>query len=404
MKRIFFLNRFFPPDHSATSQLVGDLAIHLAAGGNDVHVITSQQLYDEPQARLPPREIVSGVQVLRVATTQFGRSKLVGRAIDHLSFYTSARRALLAVINRDDILVAMTDPPLISIVGMQVAKRRDAHLVNWLQDIYPEVAVELGVPFVKGPIFRGISYLRDRSLKTAAANVVLGHHMADKVASRGVSKDRIHFIPNWSEDDEIVPVAPRDNPLRHDWGLENKFVIGYSGNLGRAHEFDTIVAAAERLRNNSNIVFAFIGGGHLMDRLAKCVKELDLSNCCFMDYQDRAVLKFSLCVPDIHWISLKPEVEGLIVPSKIYGVAAAGRPVIAICAKDGEIAQMVTQHQCGVVIEPGHADALVESILRLSEDVELRAAMGLSARAMLEADFTRRQAFERWTSVLQYIE
>ena len=368
-----------------------------------MHVITSQQLYDQPLARLPPQEIVSGVQVQRVTTTQFGRSKLVGRAIDYLSFYTSARRALLAATNRDDILVAMTDPPLISIVAMQVAKRKGAHLVNWLQDIYPEVAAELGVPFVKGPIFRGISYLRDRSLTTAAANVVLGHRMADKVASRGVAKDRIHFIPNWSQDDEIIPVAPSDNPLRHDWGFENKFVIGYSGNLGRAHEFETILAAAERLRNNSNIAFAFIGGGHLMDRLAECVNERDLSNCYFMDYQDREVLQFSLCVPDIHWISLKPQVEGLIVPSKIYGIAAAGRPVIAICAKDGEIAQMVTQHHCGVVVEPGHADALVESILRLYEDAELRAAMGVSARAMLEADFTRRQALERWTSLLQHV-
>ena len=185
--------------------------------------------------------------------------------------------------------------------------------------------------------------------------------------------------------------------------FENKFVIGYSGNLGRAHEFETILAAAERLRNNSNIAFAFIGGGHLMDRLAECVNERDLSNCYFMDYQDREVLQFSLCVPDIHWISLKPQVEGLIVPSKIYGIAAAGRPVIAICAKDGEIAQMVTQHHCGVVVEPGHADALVESILRLYEDAELRAAMGVSARAMLEADFTRRQALERWTSLLQHV-
>jgi len=404
MKRIFFLNRFFPPDHSATSQLVGDLAIHLAVRGNDVHVITSQQLYNDPQARLLPQEIVSGVQVHRVTTTQFGRSKLVGRAIDYFSFYASAWWALRAVTKRDDIVVAMTDPPLISVVAMQVAQRRGAHLVNWLQDIYPEVAVELGVPFVRGPIIGGISYLRDRSLKTAAANVVLGHHMADKVASRGISKDRIHVIPNWSEDEEIVPVSPSDNPLRHDWGLENKFVVGYSGNLGRAHEFDTILAAAERLKNNSNIVFVFVGGGHLMGRLAELVQERGLNNCRFMDYQDHAVLKFSLCVPDIHWISLKPEVEGLIVPSKIYGIAAAGRPVIAICARDGEIAQMVTQHHCGIVIEPGQADALVESILRLSEDAELRAAMGLSARAMLDANFTRRQALERWGSLLNHIQ
>jgi glycosyltransferase involved in cell wall biosynthesis len=250
---------------------------------------------------------------------------------------------------------------------------------------------------------RGISYLRDRSLKNAAANVVLGNLMADKVAARGVLQDRIHVIANWSEDDEIVPVSASDNLLRRQWGLENKFVVGYSGNLGRAHEFDTVLGAAEHLRNNPDIVFLCIGGGHLLNSLAKCVQELGLGNFRFMDYQDQSVLNFSLCVPDVHWISLKPELEGLIVPSKVYGVAAAGRPLIAICAKNGEISRMVEQYQCGIVVEPGNVGALVNSILQLSKDIALRTEMGRQARAMLEAHFTRRQALERWQRLLQNI-
>ncbi len=403
MNRVFFVNRFYSPDHSATSQLVGDVATDLVSCGHDVHVITSQQLYDDSHTHLPPQETLKGVQVHRVTTTHFGRSRLVGRAIDYLSFYASAWRRLRAVTQPDDVLVAMTDPPLISLVAMWVANRRGAHLINWLQDIYPEVAVELGVPFLRGPILQGISYLRDRSLKTAAANIVLGNLMADKVASRGILRDRIHVIANWSEDDEIVPVAAGDNPLRREWGLENKFVVGYSGNLGRAHEFDTVLGAAERLRDNSDIVFLCIGGGHLLERLANGVEERGLGNFRFVDYQDQAALKFSLCVPDVHWISLKPQLEGLIVPSKVYGIAAAGRPLIAICAKDGEISRMVDQYQCGVVVESGDVDVLARSILQLSKDAALRAEMGRRARAMLEAHFTRRQALERWRSLLQNV-
>src|ERR1700694_2231566 len=143
MKRIFFLNRFFYPDHSATSQILSDLAFYLAAAGRQVHVITSLQRYDDPEAKLPSHEIVNGVQISRVATTQFGRSALVGRGVDYLSFYASAWRHLRNTIRRNDILVAMTDPPLLSIIAMQIAKRRGVHLVNWLQDIYPEVAVQL---------------------------------------------------------------------------------------------------------------------------------------------------------------------------------------------------------------------------------------------------------------------
>jgi colanic acid biosynthesis glycosyl transferase WcaI len=403
MQRVVFLNRFFPPDHSATSQLVGDVAGYLASCGHDVHVITSRQLYDDPQARLPAQETLNGVHVHRVTTTQFGRSKLVGRAFDYFSFYASARRTLLTVTRRDDLLVAMTDPPLISLVAMEVAWRRRAHLVNWLQDIYPEVAAQLGVPFLKGPALRSIMFLRDRSLKKAAANVVVGEQMADKVASRGIAKDRIHIIPNWAEDEEILPVTPDANPLRQEWQLENKFVVGYSGNLGRAHEFDTILAAAERLRNNSDIMFVCIGGGHLLERLAKRVQDRDLGNFKFFGYQDRKVLRFSICVPDVHWVSLKPELESLIVPSKFYGIAAAGRPVIAICAKDGEIGRMVERYRCGGVVEPGHAGALVDLILQLNGDVALRAEMGRNARTMLDAHFTRRQALARWQHLLENV-
>src|SRR5580704_805766 len=325
MPRVFFLNRFFPPDHSATSQLVGDVATYLVTCGYDVHVVTSQQLYDQPQARLPAQDTLKGVHVHRVATTQFGRSNLLGRAVDYVSFYVSAWRMLRAAAQPGDILVAMTDPPLISIVTMAVANRRGAHLVNWLQDIYPEIAVELDVPFLKGPVFSLIANLRDRSLKAAAANVVVGNRMADGVTARGIAADRIHVIANWCEDDNIHPVSPSKNPLRREWKLEDKFVVGYSGNLGRAHEFDTVLAAADRLKSNPEIIFLCIGGGHLMKRLAECVRERNLGNFRFMDYQDQSTLGLSLCVPDVHWISLLPQVEGLIVPSKIYGIAAAGR-------------------------------------------------------------------------------
>jgi glycosyltransferase involved in cell wall biosynthesis len=405
MKRLIFLNRFFYPDHSATSQILSGLAFHLAQAGHPVEVITSQQLYDDPEARLPAREVVKGIRIRRVATTQFGRSALLGRGIDYLSFYASMWRSLRDLVRPDDIIIAKTDPPLISILAMHVAKNRGAHLVNWLQDIYPEVAVQLGVPFLRGPINQGISYLRDRSLKAASANVAVGHRMAEQVLSRGTAPDRIHVIHNWSEDHEISPVRHRDNPLRREWGLDDKFVVGYSGNLGRAHEFNTILAASELLKDHPRIVFVCIGGGHGFGQLAQRVKERGLDQTFrFVPYQDRALLKYSLGVPDIHWISLRPELEGLVVPSKFYGIAAAGRPIIAITSKDGEIGRLVQQHSCGIVIEPGNAEALADALVCLSTNEEHVTEMGLRARAMLDAHFTRLQAFERWRMVLHNIE
>jgi colanic acid biosynthesis glycosyl transferase WcaI len=403
MKRVFFLNRYFFPDHCATSQLLSDLAFDLAAAGTDVHVITSQQLYDEPEARLPAQEVIRGVHIHRVSTTRFGRAKLIGRAVDYLSFYVAARRALLTRIGRDDVVVAMTDPPLISVTAMQVARRRRARLINWLQDIYPEVALELGIPFLRGPILRSILRLRDRCLKSAACNVVVGERMGAIVASRGVRPEYIHLIPNWTDDEEIRPIAHTANALRREWDLEHKFVLGYSGNLGRAHEYETVLGAAEIVKNNPTIIFLFVGGGHQFDRLARLTEERGLTNFRFVPYQDRAALKYSLAVPDVHWVSLRPELEGLIVPSKVYGVAAAGRPMISIAAKDGEIAGMVERHQCGINIDPGDSSGLASALLDLSNNADACSAMGNRARAMLDSHFTRRQAVQQWRDVIKRV-
>src|ERR1700692_4902362 len=209
MKRLIFLNRFFFPDHSATSQILGDLAFHLAGSGRDVHVITSQQLYDNPKAALPATEILRGVHVHRVPTTQFGRSALLGRVVDYLSFYLSMWRSVFALAGPGDVLIAMTDPPMISVFAMLAARRRGAKLVNWLQDLYPEVAIEWGVPLLQG-FGDSLSYLRDRSLKAATANVVVGQHMAERVVARGVAPERVHIIHNWCDDERILPVPHED--------------------------------------------------------------------------------------------------------------------------------------------------------------------------------------------------
>jgi colanic acid biosynthesis glycosyl transferase WcaI len=404
MARIIFLNRYFYPDHSATSQILSDLAFHLAAAGQDIHVVTSQQIYDDPAARLPPNEIVRGVQVHRVATTRFGRSNLIGRGLDYLSFYWLMWHRIISFAKPGDVLVAKTDPPLLSVLAISAAKRHSAHLVNWLQDLYPEIAIELGVPFLKGPVGGAIAFLRDRSLRLADTNIVLGKSMAARVRACGVAEDRVHIIPNWTNDEEIVPVPPAENPLRREWKLEDKFVVGYSGNLGRAHEFETVLAAAERLRDDLRIVFVFIGGGKQFDELTKRARARNLERTFrFFPYQDRAVLKHSLSVPDVHWISLRPRLEGLIFPSKLYGIAAAGRPVIAITAADGEIASLVRQYECGFVIAPGDSDSLSRTILLLAKDVQTRNQMGTRARAMLDTNFTRQQAFARWRQLFATI-
>jgi colanic acid biosynthesis glycosyl transferase WcaI len=277
--------------------------------------------------------------------------------------------------------------------------------VNWLQDIYPETAVELGVPFMRGAFAASLMALRNRSLRQAEATVVVGDLMARKVESLGAPSSRVHVIPNWCHDEIIRPVAHSENPLRQAWGLAGQFVLGYSGNLGRAHEFQTVLAAAERLRNESHFIFLIIGGGKRFDELSDAVKRQGLAKSFrFIPYQEQKMLSYSLAVADAHWLSLNPKLEGLIVPSKFYGIAAVRKPIIIIADKYGEIARLVQEHGCGTVVAPGDAEALVDALRLLSNVPETISEMGRRARAMLDGHFTRQQALQRWSGLLDRLD
>ena len=341
--KIIFVNRFYAPDHSATSQMLTDLAAALAADGIPVHVVTSRLRYDDAAASLAPREAIDGVDVHRVWTSGFGRGNLVGRAFDYLSFYVTAAAKLAALARSGDVIVAKTDPPLVSVVAGWVARMRGARLVNWLQDIFPEVAANLGVGPTRGAVGRLLRWLRDGSLRHAAANVVLGRRMRERVTALGVDPRKIAVIPNWADGARLRPMPRDGNPLRAEWGLGDRFVVGYSGNLGRVHDFRTVLDAADALRAQPDIVFQFIGGGAQMEALRQTVAERRLPNVVFKPYQPREMLGQSLGAADVHLVTLRPELEGLVVPSKFSGVAAVGRPTIFIGDPEGEIGSIVRE-------------------------------------------------------------
>src|SRR5664279_996836 len=186
MQRLIFVNRFFHPDHSATSQILSDLAFHLAESGFDVHVLTSRQIYDDPSRVLPAQESVRGVHAHRVWATRFGRGKLLLRAIDYLTFYLSATAKLAALADSKTVVIAETDPPLLSVPCALVTWLRRSALVNWTQDLFPEVAERLHVPGIAfgAPILR---WLRNASLKRARTNVVLGEGMAARLRTEGIA-------------------------------------------------------------------------------------------------------------------------------------------------------------------------------------------------------------------------
>ena len=422
--RLYFLNRYFHPDHSATSQMLSDLVFALAERGHRITVITSRLSYDDPTMRLPSRETLRGVEIVRLATTGFGRAGLFGRAADYATFSLAAAWLLLRRLRRGDMVVTKTDPPLLSLITTPIARLRSARAVNWLQDVFPEVATGLGMARggLSGAAFGLIRWLRDRALRKASLNIAIGDRMAAKVRHMGVVPDRVRVIHNWADAHSIRPMSAQHNRLRREWGLEGRFVVGYSGNLGRAHDAATILAAIEMSAretqanplavsatgvnrssavSDTRVSWLFVGGGAQLEKLKAEVERRGERDVMFQPYQPREMLSESLSVPDVHLITLRTELEGLIVPSKYYGIAAAGRPAIFIGDPDGEIGRILTTTDTGIVVAEGDGAALVRAVRDLASDPERCEAMGQRARALFEAKYDIAFAIEAWEDAIR---
>jgi colanic acid biosynthesis glycosyl transferase WcaI len=400
-RRFIFVNRYFDPDESASSQMLTDLARGLVARGFDVHVVCSGQLYTNAAVRLPASEEKSGVAVHRVATTRFGRARLIGRSIDYASFYCSAALALFKLLRGGDIVIAKTDPPLICVVAALIARIKRASLVNWQQDVFPEVATLLGASPLPKWLDSLLRRLRDSSLRGAEMNVLISSRMLEYFRARDISTAKLCVIENWADGAVIRPKPVTSSTLRSRLGLENRFVVGYSGNLGRAHEYETLLASAATLQMDNSIVFLMVGGGAMMEILRLAVTERALGNFRFLPYQDRDSLEDSLAAADVHLACLLPALEGLIMPSKAYGILAAGRPLIFIGDLDGDVARMIGTTRCGIAVEVNAHHALAAAILRLQADPEARAAMGARARTLFLSRYTLEMAIERWVCMFR---
>jgi glycosyltransferase involved in cell wall biosynthesis len=224
--------------------------------------------------------------------------------------------------------------------------------------------------------------------------------MAVFLGGRGIAPDALVTINHWSDGDAIQPVDPERNTLRKEWGLQDRFVVGYSGNFGRAHDFSTFLDAADRLRDRDDIVFAFVGGGHQKGRIERAVAGRGLSNILLKPLQPRERLAEALGVPDLHLISLLPAMEPFVVPSKLYGILAAGRPAVFVGDSTGEIATVLRAGDCGRSVSLGDGEGLARIIRDLADNPDLRRQLGQNARAVFEADYTEARGIAAWRQVL----
>jgi colanic acid biosynthesis glycosyl transferase WcaI len=369
--RVLLLNQFFHPDLAAVAQMATDLAVDLAAAGLDVTAVASRGSY-LGGALLPPTETYRGVRTVRVPCTSFGKGSLFGRVADYGSFYASA--AARSAMEQSDVVIAMSTPPLVASIGAGLKHAKDTRLVYWVQDLYPELAVAFGVLEPTSTATRVFERASRLVLRSADAVVAIGGTMADRIERKGVPRERIHVIPNWADGSGIRPIPPESNPFRRAHGLDGKRVVLYSGNMGRGHDMTTLLSAAHALRDEQDVVFVFIGEGLKRQEVVEAAKGNPAIR--LLPYQAREDLAFSLSAGDVHAVTQDANTDGLLEPSKLYGILAAGRPVLYIGPPSTEVARVVLDEGVGHVVANGDVHGAVSAIRRLLDD-----ARGTGARA-----------------------
>ncbi len=366
-------------------------------------VLASRHPHDRPDVILPPLESIGGVEIHRLAGTGFGRHTLLGRAADYATFHLAAAKWLTMNARADDICIVCTDPPLLSVSVALPLAIKGVTMVNWVMDMFPEVATELGMLAPGSMTARLATSLRDWSYRRAALTVCPIERMAGFLEGRGLQRERLSVLHHWSDGDEIFPVAPNQNRLREEWGLSGKFVVGYSGNFGRAHEFDTLLDAADILRGDGAIRFLLIGDGKKRGYVEDEVRRRQLTNVLMKPLQPKAMLAESLCASDLHLVSLLPQLEHCVVPSKLYGILAAGRPVCFVGDKAGEVATVIGQGGCGTAVEVGQSRGLADTIRAYRDDPRRHAVACHAARQLFEVRYTRDRGLADWCETIDSI-
>jgi glycosyltransferase involved in cell wall biosynthesis len=383
--KILFINQFYWPDAAATGQFLDDLVRHLAALGHDVTVICSGNRYADtvPIGQVPPARII------RVRGIPFARS-VAARGLSYLSFFAGAFwQALRAP--RHDLIVTMTTPPLLSVIGESVRRLRGTRHFIWEMDLFPDALVSLNAMREGSWPDRALGFLADYCRKKSEGVIALGSCMQERLLKRGIPSERIYVADNWADGREIHPSPAVRNKDIH---------ILYSGNLGLSHDIETIAGAMRMLDGDLRFRFSFAGGGVRRTELEELCRAKRIGNAAFLPYARRCDVAATLAAADIGLVTLKPECVGTVVPSKVYGLLAAGTPILFIGPRNASASRLIEKHACGWQVDCGEPAALVNLLQALQRDPGRVRAAGMRARQAFEKNYDIRLGVSRITEIL----
>lgn len=401
LMKLSILSQFYPPDYAATGQLLEELATELIAKGIKVEVFVGQPGYAYDQALASPQEIRHGILVRRTRTSRLWPKRIRGRAVGGVLYCLRAFVKMRLAERRGDVILATTEPPYLLVVAYLLGLLYRRPYVCLIYDVYPDVAVSLGVVPESHWIVRFWRWLNQLTWQNADSIIVLSKTMRQLIVDRHPElAPKISIIHNWADSETIRPIAKTQNWFAQEQGFDQIFTVLYSGNLGRCHDLQTVMAAALILQGEP-IRFAFIGAGAKLAECQAFAETHHLENCVFLPFQPKDVLPFSLTACDVNLVSVSEKAEGLVAPSKFYGCLAAGRAIATVCPPHSYLRDIIEESQCGKAIINQDSEGLANFLRDLQQNPELSEQMGKNGRVYLEEHFTRSQIADQYVKILE---
>jgi len=398
---ILVLNQYFRPDQAASAQRITDLAEDLARR-HAVTALAGRPSYGRVKAPPHPEPAPDrAVRVWYVPSTAFVRYRTWKRILNYVTYLAGALVAGLFV-SRADVVIAASDPPLLSVVGLWLSYAHRATFVHLMWDVQPEVAVSVGL-LRSGRLSRVLSNLNRRAIRRAACVIVPTAAIARTAIDLGVLPERVHTIPHW-EDIDVVGVRPKKNAFSREHDLENRFVVMYAGNHGLTQELDRYLDLAVRLRDLDDVTMVFVGEGAAKSALQARVADLGLTTVRLLPYEPRETMAYSLAAADVFLAPVAAGLTRFMLPSKIFTILASGRPLIAALDASSDLCDLVRRCQCGFVVEPGDVSGMEEHIRWLHRHPDACRAMGERGRTAAETRYARSIVTPQFMDLLRRFE
>lgn len=402
---IFILTELYYPEETSTGFYLTKIAEALAEKEETTVITALATSAFIPVPNYPNYEVKNKVNIWRCGGTKFAKDWFLGRVINGLSRSFLILLKGLRLCQKNDVIMVVTNPPLLPFIGLLLKRLKGVKLVVLIHDLYPDVLVATGV-FKTDVFFVKLAHLLNHFLYQNADRIItLGRDMSQRIYSylQEGNKNKIKMIPHWSELELISPQSKFENVLLKELNLIDKFIILYSGNMGRTHNLEMIIDAAKQLKVNPIYHFIIAGMGYKKQWVSQEINYHNLTNITLLDPVSRKDLNTLLNACDVGIIALISGMIGVSVPSRTYNHLASGKPIIIIAESESEVAQLITENQVGWVIQPNNTRKLLKIIELAHQQPDLCASMGKNGANLAKNAYSFSQILEAYQSLFNEI-